>query len=198
MSIKMTITALTAAVVFFAGPLCARIQAQAANPKVLIKTSRGDITLELFKDKAPLTVGNFLSYVNDKFYEGTIFHRVIKGFMIQGGGLTEDMHEKASKPPIKNEAGNGVKNKRGTIAMARSTVVNSATCQFFINLVDNGNLNHKDDSDQGFGYCVFGRVLEGMNVVDAIAELPTGSKLGYSDVPWQPITILSVTLLDAD
>jgi cyclophilin family peptidyl-prolyl cis-trans isomerase len=172
------------------------VSAQSANPKVLIKTSMGDITLELDQAKAPITVKNFLSYVQDKFYEGTIFHRVIDGFMIQGGGLTAEMHEKAANPPIKNEAANGLKNLRGTVAMARTNDVNSATCQFFINHVDN-DFNHKDNTPEGFGYCVFGKVIAGMNVVDAIAKVKTGSRRGYADVPREPITILSATLLEA-
>jgi len=176
--------------------LTAQVTAQtAANPKVLLKTSKGNITLELFPAKAPVTVKNFLSYVNDKFYNGTIFHRVIKGFMIQGGGLTEDMHQKAARPPIKNEAANGLKNVRGTVAMARSAVVDSATCQFFINLVDNPNLDHRDNTEEGFGYCVFGRVVAGMDVVDAIAESPTGTRRGHRDVPREPVVIISAEVV---
>lgn len=176
--------------------LTVQVTAQtAANPKVLLKTSKGDITLELFPAKAPVTVKNFLSYVNDKFYNGTIFQRVIKGFMIQGGGLTEDMHQKAARPPVKNEAGNGLKNIRGAVAMARSTVVDSATCQFFINLVDNPNLDHRDNTEEGFGYCVFGRVVAGMDVVDAIAEAPTGTRRGHRDVPREPVVIISAEVV---
>jgi cyclophilin family peptidyl-prolyl cis-trans isomerase len=176
--------------------LTAQVTAQtAANPKVLLKTSKGNITLELFPAKAPVTVKNFLSYVNDKFYNGTIFHRVIKGFMIQGGGLTEDMHQKAARPPIKNEAANGLKNVRGAVAMARSAVVDSATCQFFINLVDNPNLDHRDNTEEGFGYCVFGRVVAGMDVVDAIAESPTGTRRGHRDVPREPVVIISAEVV---
>jgi cyclophilin family peptidyl-prolyl cis-trans isomerase len=166
--------------------------AAAANPKVLMKTSKGDITIELYQDKAPGTVKNFLSYVDERFYDGTIFHRVIKGFMIQGGGLTADFQEKAAKPPIKNEAGNGLKNDRGTIAMARTGEVNSATCQFFINHKYNDFLDHKDDTPQGFGYCVFGKVTAGLDVVDAIAGSPTGTIHGYADAPRETITIISV------
>ena len=170
-------------------------QAPSAATKVLMKTSKGDITLELYPAKAPVTVKNFLSYAKDGFYNGTIFHRVIPGFMIQGGGLTVEMYEKDSKFPIKNEAGNGLKNDRGTIAMARTSEVDSATCQFFINLKDNDFLNHKDNTVGGFGYCVFGKVVAGMDVVDAIAKAKTGTKRGYQDVPWEPITILSVEVL---
>ena len=166
---------------------------QAANPQVLMKTSKGDITIELSQDKAPISVKNFLSYVDEKFFDGTIFHRVIKGFMVQGGGLTPDMHEKPAKPPIKNEAANGLKNKRGTLAMARTSVVDSATCQFFINLVDNAFLDYQSNDPDKFGYAVFGKVVTGMDVVDAIAGVATGSKGGNQDVPREPVTIISVT-----
>ncbi|MGB8957490.1 MAG: peptidylprolyl isomerase [Candidatus Aminicenantales bacterium] len=181
-----------AATIFIGG--LALAQTPSANPKVLLKTSKGDITLELYPAKAPITVKNFLTYVNDKFYDGTIFHRVIPGFMIQGGGLTADMSEKANRPTIKNEAGNGLKNDRGTIAMARLPEPDTASSQFFINLVNN-NLNHKDDSVEGFGYCVFGRVISGMNVVDAIAQVPTGNKRGHANVPIEPVTLLSATVV---
>jgi cyclophilin family peptidyl-prolyl cis-trans isomerase len=164
-----------------------------ANPKVLMKTSKGDITIELSADKAPITVKNFLSYVDEKFYDGTIFHRVIQGFMIQGGGHTADLHEKASKPPIKNEAANGLKNKRGTIAMARMPEIDSATCQFFINHVDNPGLDHVPNNPEQFGYCVFGKVIKGMDVVDAIAGVKTTIKSGMADVPQETITIISVS-----
>jgi peptidyl-prolyl cis-trans isomerase A (cyclophilin A) len=163
-----------------------------ANPKVLIKTSKGDITLELFADKAPITVNNFLSYVDEKFYNGTIFHRVIKDFMIQGGGFTPEFLEKATKSPIKNEAANGLKNLRGTIAMARTAEIDSATCQFFINHVDNPNLDHKDNTEH-FGYAVFGKVISGMDVVDAIASVPTMTKGINRDVPRETITIISIS-----
>lgn len=156
-----------------------------AGVTVIMKTSKGDITLELDDAKAPVTVKNFLSYVDAKFYDGTIFHRVIPQFMIQGGGLTADFQEKASKPPIKNESGNGLKNNRGSIAMARTQDLNSATCQFYINHVDNPNLDTMK-------YAVFGRVVKGMDVVDAIAAVPTGTIKGYADAPRQTITILSV------
>lgn len=165
----------------------------AENPRVLMKTSKGDIVIELFADKAPLTVKNFLSYVDDKFYDGTIFHRVIKGFMIQGGGLTAEFVTKSTKPPIKNEATNGLKNLRGTIAMARTSEVDSATCQFFINHVDNPFLDHQDNTPEGFGYAVFGRVVTGMETVDAIANTPTMTYRGYRDVPRETITIISIT-----
>lgn len=166
----------------------------AANPRVLMKTSKGDIVIELFADKAPITVKNFLNYVGDKFYDGTIFHRVIKGFMVQGGGLTPDLQTKEEKrPPIKNEANNGLKNLRGTIAMARTAEIDSATCQFFINLVDNPFLDHVPNDPKKFGYAVFGKVVQGMEVVDAIAEVATTTKGMYRDVPIEPIVIISVT-----
>jgi cyclophilin family peptidyl-prolyl cis-trans isomerase len=170
---------------------------QAANPQVLLKTNKGDITIELFQDKAPISVKNFLSYADEKFFDGTIFHRVIKGFMVQGGGMTADMHEKSAKPPIKNEAANGLKNKRGTLAMARTPEIDSATCQFFINLVDNTFLDHKSNNPEEFGYAVFGKVAAGMDVVDVIAGVATGSKGGHQDVPREPVTILSVTRLES-
>ena len=165
------------------------------NPKVLMKTSMGDITLELFADKAPITVQNFLSYVDESFYDGTIFHRVIKGFMIQGGGLTADLEEKPAKPPIKNEAANGLKNKRGTIAMARMPEINSATCQFFINHVDNPFLDHQNNSPDRFGYAVFGKVVDGMDVVEAIANAKTMMKHSMKDVPRETILIISIRRL---
>jgi len=163
-----------------------------SNTKVIMKTTKGDITIELFSTKAPITVQNFLSYVDEGFYDGTIFHRVIKGFMIQGGGFTPELHKKSSKPPIKNEAGNGLSNKRGTIAMARTMDVDSATAQFFINHVDNLGLDHKDNTPEGFGYCVFGKVIEGMDVVDAIAEVKTMTRRGMQNVPRETVEIISV------
>ena len=166
------------------------VSAAAADPKILVKTSMGDITLELDQAKAPITVKNILSYVQDKFYDGTIFHRVIPGFMIQCGGLTADLNQKAGNPAIKNESGNGLKNVRGSVAMARTNELNSATSQFYINLVDNFGL---DDMK----YCVFGKVIEGMDVVDAIAKVKTGTRRGYADVPREPVTVLSVTLVEA-
>ncbi len=173
------------------------LPALAANPKVLMKTSKGDIVIELYPDKAPVTVENFLAYVDSKFYDGTIFHRVIKGFMIQGGGLTPEMKEKGTKrPPIKNEADNGLKNLRGTIAMARTADINSATCQFFINLVDNTFLDHVPGDPAKFGYAVFGKVIKGMEVVDAIANVATTAKGMHRDVPVEPVVIISVSRLD--
>jgi len=184
---------LFAATVFLAGTVMA--QAPAANPKVLFKTSQGDITIELYPAKAPVTVQNILDYVEAKFYDGLIFHRVIPNFMIQCGGMDAEMRQKSGNPAIKNEAGNGLKNARGSVAMARTNVVDSATSQFFVNLKDNAFLNHKDNTPEGFGYCVFGKVVAGMDVVDAIAKVPTVNKRGHGDVPLAPITILSAAVV---
>lgn len=163
----------------------AAVETAQASVTVVMKTAKGDITLELDEVKAPVTVKNFLAYVDAKFYDGTIFHRIIPGFMIQGGGLTPDFQEKASKPAIKNESGNGLKNNRGSIAMARMQALDSATSQFYINHADNPNLDTMK-------YAVFGRVVKGMDVVDAIAAVPTGTIKGYADAPRQPIAIVSV------
>jgi len=162
------------------------------NPTVLMETSLGSITIELDQAKAPITVKNFLSYVDEKFYDGTIFHRVIGNFMIQGGGFTAEMQQKRAKAPIKNEAGNGLKNMTGTLAMARTNVVDSATAQFFINVVDNDFLDHQNTTSQGFGYAVFGKVIQGMDVVEKIKAVKTGSKMGFSDVPAEAVVIKSV------
>ncbi len=160
---------------------------------VIIKTTLGDIQVKLAADKAPLTVANFLAYVDAKHYDGTIFHRVIDGFMIQGGGFDKDMVQKPTRAPIKNEAANGLQNKRGTLAMARTMVVDSATSQFFINVKDNGFLDFRAPNPQGFGYCVFGEVVAGMEVVDRIKGVKTGVKEGMSDVPLETVEIVSVT-----
>jgi len=163
--------------------------------QVTIKTSVGDIQLELNDEKAPITVENFKTIASSGYYEGTIFHRVINGFMIQGGGLTADMNNKSSGTgPIQNEANNGLPNDRGTIAMARTMDPHSATSQFFINHKDNAFLNHTEETSQGWGYAVFGMVTEGMDVVDQIAEVATGSSGAYQDVPEEVITIESVTI----
>jgi peptidyl-prolyl cis-trans isomerase A (cyclophilin A) len=156
---------------------------------VSLKTSLGEITVELFTDAAPVTVQNFLEYVDAGFFDGTIFHRVIPGFVLQGGGLTAEMEEKATRPPIRNEADNGLRNERGTLSMARTNDVDSATSQFFINLADNAFLNH---GQENFGYAVFGKVTDGMDVVDKIAAVPTGNRGMYQDVPREPVTILSI------
>jgi peptidyl-prolyl cis-trans isomerase B (cyclophilin B) len=166
------------------------------NPQVLMETSMGNIKIELFKDKAPITVRNFLSYVKEGFYDGLVFHRVIKNFMIQCGGMDESMREKKTKFAIKNEAANGLSNKRGTIAMARTAVIDSATSQFFINVVDNGFLDYRGKTPELFGYAVFGQVIEGMETVDAIREVKTGSKAGHADVPVEPVTINSVKVIE--
>ncbi|MCU0835588.1 MAG: peptidylprolyl isomerase [Chromatiaceae bacterium] len=163
--------------------------ALADNPRVLLETSKGTITVELDAEKTPKSVEGFLGYVDAGFYDGTIFHRVIPDFMIQGGGYGEQMDRKETRAPIQNEADNGLKNDRGTLAMARTSNPHSATSQFFINLKDNEFLNHKGKSPQGWGYAVFGRVISGMEVVDAIAGEPTGMRAGMQDVPNTPIVI---------
>ena len=159
---------------------------------VTIETSLGTMKAELYEDKAPATVANFLAYVDEGFYDGTVFHRVIPGFMIQGGGFTPGMEQKPTKPPIKNEARNGLKNRRGTLAMARTGVVDSATSQFFVNHKDNGFLDFTAPTAQGWGYAVFGRLTEGLDVLDKIAAVPTGRVGWYDDVPKSPVVILSV------
>jgi peptidyl-prolyl cis-trans isomerase A (cyclophilin A) len=166
------------------------------NPVVQLETSMGIIKIELYPEKAPVTVKNFLTYVREGHYDGLVFHRVIGDFMIQGGGFTKDMKErKADHPPIKNEADNGLKNDRGSVAMARTGVVDSATAQFFINTVNNDFLNHKANTPQGYGYAVFGKVIGGMDVVDKIRAVPTGTTGGLQDVPKTPVTILKATVL---
>ena len=162
--------------------------------KATIETSMGTISLELDEGKAPETVRNFCAYAQAGHYDGTIFHRVIDGFMIQGGGFTKDMNQKPTREPVRNEAMNGLKNLRGTIAMARTMVVDSATSQFFINLVDNGFLDFTAPTPQGFGYAVFGRVTDGMDVVDAIAKVPTGFSGPHQNVPEEPVVIRKVTV----
>ena len=154
------------------------------KPVVIFSTSMGDITIELMSEEAPVTAKNFLAYVDAGFFDGTIFHRVIPGFVIQGGGFTADMNQKQTQAPIKNEADNGVKNSRGTLSMARTSDINSATSQFFINLKDNAFLDH---GTRDFGYAVFARVVEGMDVVDKIAGVPTGNRGPHSDVPMEPV-----------
>ena len=154
----------------------------------------GTITLELNADKAPTTVGNFVKYAKEGFYDGTIFHRVIDGFMIQGGGFTKSMDQKPTHEPIRNEAMNGLKNKRGTIAMARTMIVDSATSQFFINLVDNDFLDFTSPTPQGFGYAVFGKVTDGLDVVDAIGKVKTGFAGPHQNVPETPVVIKKVTV----
>lgn len=160
----------------------------------ILDTSKGAITLALNDEKAPETVANFIQYAKEGHYDGTIFHRVIDGFMIQGGGFTKEMNQKETRDPIRNEAMNGLKNLRGTIAMARTSVVDSATSQFFINLVDNDFLDFQTPTPQGFGYAVFGEVTDGMSVVDVIAKVNTGSFGPYQNVPEEPIVIRKVTI----
>lgn len=166
--------------------------AKKANPTVVMETSEGVITVELLADKAPVTVKNFLRYTDEKFYDGTIFHRVIDNFMIQGGGFTADMKKKNAYEPVKNEATSELKNDRGTIAMARTSQVNSATCQFFINLKNNDFLNHRDNTSRGFGYAVFGKVIKGQEVVDRIAKVKITTSGPHRDVPAKPVVIKSV------
>ncbi len=162
--------------------------------KAVMETTMGTVTLELDAEKAPATVENFAQYAKAGHYDGTIFHRVIDGFMIQGGGFTKSMDQKPTRDPIRNEAMNGLKNSRGTIAMARTMVVDSATSQFFINLVDNDFLDFSNPTPQGFGYAVFGRVTDGMDVVDAIAKVKTGFHGPHQNVPEEPIVIRKVTV----
>ena len=162
---------------------------------ILMTTTVGPMTLELDADKAPKTVENFLSYVSSGFYDGTIFHRVINNFMVQGGGFTADMEQKATQAPIENEANNGLKNAQGTIAMARTQDPHSATAQFFINVQDNDFLNHTGENMQGWGYAVFGKVTEGEDVLDKIRCVQTCSQAGHQDVPVEPIIIDSVTII---
>ena len=165
------------------------VWAESSSPRVQLKTNHGIIVLELNPNAAPKTVENFMRYVQSGFYNNTIFHRVIKGFMIQGGGFSATMKGKPTFNPILNEADNGLENQRGTVAMARTNMPHSATSQFFINTVNNPFLNHKGKSPNGWGYCVFGKVIEGMDVVDSIEKVPTGSNAGHQNVPVSPVVI---------
>jgi cyclophilin family peptidyl-prolyl cis-trans isomerase len=167
---------------------------QTKNPVVLMSTSLGNVRIELDAEKAPVTAQNFLDYVKDSFYDGLIFHRVIPGFMIQGGGFDAQMTQKGTKAPIKNEAANGLKNAVGTIAMARTNVVDSATAQFFINVKDNDFLNHRSPSADAFGYAVFGQIVEGMDVVQKIEKVKTGNRGFHQDVPVETVVIHSIKL----
>ncbi len=176
---------LAAAIFLFLGAVAFSPTAEGGDrPVVTFSTSMGDIMIELLSEEAPVTTKNFLEYVDAGFFDGTIFHRVIPGFVIQGGGFTADMNQKPTRAPIKNEADNGVKNSRGTLSMARTSDINSATSQFFINLKDNAFLDH---GTRDFGYAVFGRVVEGMDVVDKIAGVQTGNRGPHSDVPMEPV-----------
>jgi peptidyl-prolyl cis-trans isomerase B (cyclophilin B) len=171
--------------------------AGAENTRVAFQTSKGRIVIELYPEKAPGTVANFLAYVEAGFYDGTLFHRVIPEFMIQGGGFTADMHQKKTLPPIRNEAENLLKNDRGSIAMARTRAPHSATAQFFINLADNDFLNHTGKTERGWGYAVFGKVVSGMEVVDAIATVPTGNRGSFRNVPTEAVIIESARQISA-
>ena len=170
--------------------------AEAASPQVRLETSSGVIVLALDAAKAPVTVANFLAYVDAGHYDGTLFHRVIPGFMVQGGGFDRDFRQKETRAPIENEAGNGLKNLRGTVAMARTNDPHSATAQFFINSVDNGFLDHTAKNPAGWGYAVFGRVTEGLEVVDAISQVKTGAKNGHQDAPVEPVVLLKAARAD--
>ena len=169
--------------------------AERSHPLVKLETSMGDITLELYPDKAPVTVANFLEYVKAGFYNGTIFHRVISGFMIQGGGLDAQMQEKTTDAPIKNEANNGLTNDAYTVAMARTSAPHSATAQFFINVANNAFLNHKGATPQGWGYAVFGKVVKGREVVDKIKAVATTNRGPHENVPQEPVTIIKATVV---
>lgn len=163
------------------------------NPVAVFKTSLGEFAVELYEDKSPVTVTNFVEYAKSGFYDGTIFHRVIPGFVIQGGGMTPGMDEKKNGKTIQNEADNGVSNERGTIAMARTSDPHSATSQFFINLTDNKSLDHRSKDSGGWGYCAFGVVLRGMEVVDAIAKVPTDNRMQHRDVPKDDVVLITVS-----
>ena len=166
------------------------------QPKVKLQTSLGVVIIQLNAEKAPISTKNFLTYVKEGFYDGTIFHRVIPGFMAQGGGFTTDFEQKSVHDPIKNEADNGLKNSRGTLAMARTSVPDSATAQFFINYKDNSSLDHTSPTPNGWGYAVFGEVIEGMNVVDEMAKAPTGTRGGHRDVPKTNIIIEKAEIIE--
>lgn len=193
MDIKMAvIIGLILFLILGAGPPA---PAERSQPLVKLETSLGEITLELFPDKAPKTVANFLQYVRDGFYNGTIFHRVIKGFMIQGGGFDAQLNQKSTREPIPNEADHALSNDAYTIAMARTSDPHSATAQFFINVADNRRLNHTGKTPQGWGYTVFGKVIKGKEVVDKIKAVPTTTQGPYEKVPTQPVTIIKATVV---
>ena len=169
--------------------------AEGKNPTLVLETSLGNVKVELFQKEAPISVKNFLDYVKSGYYDGTIFHRVIPGFMIQGGGFTPALSVKPANAPIKNEAANGLKNVRGTLAMARTNMVDSASSQFFINVANNEFLNHREGGPAVYGYAVFGKVIDGLDVVDKIAATQTGMQKGFSDVPVTPVVIKSVKIV---
>jgi peptidyl-prolyl cis-trans isomerase B (cyclophilin B) len=171
-------------------------RAERSNPLVRLETSLGEITVELYPDKAPATVANFLQYVREGVYDGTIFHRVINGFMIQGGGLDANLNPKPARAPIQNEADNGLTNQPYTVAMARTSDPNSATNQFFINVADNKSLNHTAKTPQGWGYAVFGQVVQGREVVDQIKAVATGNRDGFQNVPLTPVVIVKATVVE--
>lgn len=173
----------------------AETEAPSADPRVKMVTSKGELTIQLFADEAPITVKNFLEYVEAGYYDGLIFHRIIPGFMAQGGGFEENMQQKKTNAAIKNEAVNGLKNKRGTLAMARTADINSATSQFFINLVDNVFLDHTAPTSRGYGYCVFGEIVDGMATVDAMASVKTATKGFHQNVPVEPLIIKSAVVI---
>jgi cyclophilin family peptidyl-prolyl cis-trans isomerase len=177
--------------------LAAAHAALAADPRVELRTNQGTIVIELYPGKSPKTVANFLQYVKDGHYDGTVFHRVIPGFMIQGGGLDKELREKPTRAPVENEAANGLKNDYGTLAMARTPDPNSAKGQFFINVKDNAFLNFREPTPQGYGYAVFGKVVSGMDVVEKIARVPTGDARGHQNVPRDPVIIESATVVAA-
>lgn len=178
--------------------IAATAYAQQPNPQVQMITTKGTIMIELNTQAAPKTVANFLAYVRSGFYDNTVFHRVIKGFMIQGGGFTADMRQKPTQPAIANEADNGLKNALGTIAMARTNVPHSATAQFFINVADNTFLNHTAKTTRGWGYCVFGKVVQGMEVVKAVEMVKTTMRAGHRDVPADPVVITHATVVEPE
>jgi cyclophilin family peptidyl-prolyl cis-trans isomerase len=189
MKTLLACTVLVFAVSMMSTDSAAKDDKEGKNPVVVLKTNMGDIEIELFAKEAPVSTKNFLWYVENNFYENLTFHRIIPNFMIQGGGFNDKMKQKEGNAPIVNEATNGLSNDRGTLAMARTSVINSASSQFFINLVDNAGLNHRSKTQQGFGYAVFGKVINGMDVVDDIAKVKTQSQGGYDDVPAKPVLI---------
>lgn len=191
---KVTLITATLSLAAVAATGCTQSKNPSKNPRVVFETSAGDFTLELYPDKAPETVKNFLTYVEENFYQGTIFHRVIPDFVVQGGGFDAKMKKKETHPPVKNEADNGLRNTLGTVAMARTNDPNSASSQFFINLKDNDFLDHRDKSANGWGYCVFGKVIEGMDVVTKMGEVKTATVGPFRDVPKTPITVEKVSL----
>ncbi len=194
--LKRFVLALLVTLAFGTVAAAAETPAPAKNPVVLMETTLGNIKIELFQKEAPISVKNFLDYVNSGFYSGTIFHRVIPNFMVQGGGFTDALKKKPGKAPIKNEATNGLKNDRGTLAMARTSVVDSATSEFFINVINNDFLNHQNETQRGYGYAVFGKVVEGMDVVDKIVNTPQQAvNMLFQNLPTKAVVIKSVSVV---